>query len=84
MSIALCFLSLNVFSSESLSEMKTKATSSADQQMRAIKEARACVITATSEEMVKACRYVTPEGTIDVKSATIVPTDDSKMKTKKY
>lgn len=54
--------------------------------MKALKEARACVITATSPEMVKACRYVTPEGTIDVKQATMFQTEDSmtKTKTKKY
>ncbi|MBC7537375.1 MAG: hypothetical protein H7281_01035 [Bacteriovorax sp.] len=81
---ALCLLSLNLFGADSLSDMKTKATSSADQQMTALKEARACVITATSQAMLKACRYVTPEGRIDVKEATMEPTNDTYMKTKKY
>lgn len=55
-------LALGAFAADDLSSMKKKKTAEIDKKMNALKEYRTCVVGATSNEIIKSCRYEGPEG----------------------
>lgn len=79
--VSVSLFALASFAADDLSSMKKKKTDDIDKKMNALKEYRTCVVGATSNEIIKSCRYEGPEDVIQEEE--YIDVDSVKEDTKK-